>query len=374
MIKKLKYLFINNFRWRLFINLVISYVISYFLYTLMTLLCSYVQLPFFSVEVYYVIAFIISLGIFLFVFFDLMNITFKYINILSDSIHDVTLGHYDVEVPIKYDDELGLLAANINALAKTLNDREIERNVLKDNERIAYEAERLAEKQKHDLITNLAHDLRTPLTTIVGYIELIKDNKNLSKEEIEKYSTVAYEKSKKLQYMMDDLFEFTRLDKASVKMKMSTINICELILQIVDEFFPTFQEHHLIPMIELSSNTLLINGDGGLLARVFDNLLSNAIKYGNNHSIIKIIVTNDATTVTIKVINTGQTIPKEEIEQIFDKFYRSDSSRSSSTGGTGLGLAIAKNIVHMHNGKIYAHSEDDTTMFCVELNRFTSNE
>ncbi len=372
--KKLKFLFISSFRWRLFINLVASYSIAYLLYNVFIVIFGYIHLPFFSNEIYYIIAFIISLLVFLFIFFDLMNITLKYIKDLSNSIHDVTLGHYDVEVPIKYDDELGILAANINALAKTLNDREIERNVLKENERVANEAERIAEKQKNDLITNLAHDLRTPLTTIVGYIELIKDNKNLSKEEIEKYSTVAYEKSKKLQYMMDDLFEFTRLDQASVKMKMSTINICELILQIVNEFFPTFQEHHLIPMIELSSDTLWVNGDGGLLARVFDNLLSNAIKYGNNHSIIKIVVTNDASTVTIKVINTGQTIRKEEIEQIFDKFYRSDSSRSSKTGGTGLGLAIAKNIIHMHNGKIYAISEEETTTFCVVLNRFVSNE
>ncbi len=371
---KLKFLFISSFRWRLFINLVVSYVMAYLLYTVFVILFAYVKLPFFSIEIYYIFAFIISLGVFLFIFFDLMNITLKYINILSDSIHDVTLGNYDVNVPIKYDDELGMLAANINVLAKTLNDREIESNILKENEKLAYEAERQSEQKKNDLITNLAHDLRTPLTTIVGYIELIKDNQKLSKDEIHKYSTVAYEKSKKLQYMMDDLFEFTRLDQASVKMNMSTINICELILQIADEFFPTFQEHHLIPMIELSNNNLYVHGDGGLLARVFDNLLSNAIKYGNNHSIIKIVVTNDDEEVTIKVINTGNTIPEEEIEQIFDKFYRSDSSRSSSTGGTGLGLAIAKNIIHMHSGEIYAKSEDGTTSFCVVLKRLTSIE
>lgn len=366
---KLKFLFVSSFRWRLFINLVVSYVLAYLLYSVFIIVFTYVKLPFFSIEIYYILAFIISLAVFLYIFFDLMNITLKYINILSDSIHDVTLGNYEVKVPIKYDDELGMLAANINVLSKTLKDREIEREILKENEKLAFEAERISEKKKNDLITNLAHDLRTPLTTIVGYIGLIKDNNNLSKEEIEKYSAVAYEKSKKLQYMMDDLFEFTRLERTSVNMNMTTINISELIMQIADEFFPTFLDNHLIPMIELSSHDLYIKGDGRLLARVFDNLLSNAIKYGNNHSIIKIIVTNDESTVTIKVINNGQTIPQEEIEQIFDKFYRSDSSRSSSTGGTGLGLAIAKNIINMHNGEIYAVSENETTTFCVVLNR-----
>lgn len=369
MMKKLRTLFISSFRWRLLINLVVSYILAYLLYSVFIIFYNFVKLPFITVEIYYIIAFVVSLVVFLLIFFDLMNITLKYINILSDSIHDVTLGNYDVKVPIKYDDELGLLAANINALSKTLKDREEERDILIENERLAFEAERLSEQKNKDLITNLAHDLRTPLTTIVGYIGLIKDNQKLSEEEVLKYSSVAYEKSKKLQYMMDDLFEFTRLQKTDVKMNMTTINICELIMQIVDEFFPTFQKYHIIPTIELSANDLYIKGDGGLLARVFDNLLSNAIKYGNNNSIVKIVVTNDDSTVTIKVINNGITIPSEEIEQIFDKFYRSDSSRSSSTGGTGLGLAIARNIINMHSGNIYATSEDGVTSFCVVLNR-----
>ena len=169
--------------------------------------------------------------------------------------------------------------------------------------------------------------------------------------------------------MMDDLFEFTSLDQANVKVHMTTINISELILQIVDEFYPTFQEHNLKPTLHVSQPNLLIHGDGQLLARVFDNLLSNAVKYGEDNNDIKIEVLNDEQTVTIKIMNYGNPIAKEDLPYIFDKFYRSDSSRSSSTGGTGLGLAIAKNIIHIHNGSILATSHKDKTTFVVSLPR-----
>ena len=307
-----------------------------------------------SIEIKYFISFVLSLCVFLVIFFDLMNITLKYLGNLSEAIQEVTNGDYNIEVPIEYDDELGLLAANINALAKTLADKEIEGAILKENERLAFDAERNAEKQKNDLITNVAHDLRTPLTTIVGYLELIKNNDQLDKEDIKKYSTVAYEKSKRLQSMMDDLFEFTSLDQANVKVHMTTINISELILQIVDEFYPTFQEHNLKPTLHVSQPNLLIHGDGQLLARVFDNLLSNAVKYGEDNNDIKIEVLNDEQTVTIKIMNYGNPIAKEDLPYIFDKFYQGDSSHSSE--GNGLGLALVKKIVELHHGTITVNS------------------
>ena len=208
----------------------------------------------------------------------------------------------------------------------------------------------------------------------MGYLELIKNNQQLTKGEIQKYSSVAYEKSKRLQSMMDDLFEFTSLDQANVKIHMATINITELILQIVDEFYPTFQEHHITPEVKISQNNLFINGDGQLIARVFDNLLSNAVKYGQDGKKIKIEVINDEETVTIKIMNYGNPIDSADLPYIFDKFYRSDASRSSSTGGTGLGLAIAKNIIQIHNGEILATSHQDKTTFIVILHRLHTNE
>ena len=369
MMNKLRRLFISSFRWRLLINLIVSYVVTFLIYSAMIIILENFDIVHLSIEIKYFIAFMISLIVFVIIFFDLMNITLKYLSQLSGTIQEVTNGNYQVSVPIEYDDELGLLAANINALALTLNEKEKESAILKENERLAFDAERNAEKQKNDLITNVAHDLRTPLTTIVGYLELIKNNQQLSPDDIQKYSTVAYEKSKRLQAMMDDLFEFTSLDQANVRVHMTTINISELIMQLVDEFYPTFQEHDLEPIIHISSPNLLIKGDGQLIARVFDNLLSNAVKYGDDHNRVHIDVINDEQTVTIKIMNYGTPINKEDLPYIFDKFFRSDSSRSSQTGGTGLGLAIAKNIVQIHNGNILATSHKDKTTFVVSLPR-----
>ena len=373
MMEKLRRLFISSFRWRLLINIIISYIITFLIYSSMNIILQSFNILKMTLEMKYFISFVLSLFVFIFIFFDLMNITLRYLGSLSEAIQEVTNGDYDIDVPIKYDDELGLLAANINALAKTLKDKEIEGAILKENERLAYDAERNAEKQKNDLITNVAHDLRTPLTTIVGYLELIKSNDQLTMQQIQKYSTVAYEKSKRLQSMMDDLFDFTRLDQENVKIHMRTINISELVLQIVDEFYPTFQEHRLTPIVEVSQPNLFIQGDGQLIARVFDNLLSNAIKYGADNKEIKIEVLNDEQTVTVKIMNYGEPIAKEDLPYIFDKFYRSDSSRSSSTGGTGLGLAIAKNIIDIHNGKIFATSHKDKTTFVVTLPKDTKH-
>ena len=374
MIQKIQRLLISSFRWRLFINIIVAYFIAFLCDLALMIILQHTNIFHLPYEWLYILAFFISLLIFLVTFSDLMNITLKYIDVLSGTIQRVTAGDYEVEAPIKYDDELGLLAANINALAKTLSDKEKESEILKENERMAYDAERNAEKQKNDLITNVAHDLRTPLTTIVGYLELIKNNQQLTKEEIQKYSSVAYEKSKRLQSMMDDLFEFTCLDQANVKVHMTTINISELVLQIVDEFYPTFQEYHIIPEVKTSQNNLFINGDGQLIARVFDNLLSNAVKYGKDGKKIKIEVLNDDETVTIKIMNYGNPIDSADLPYIFDKFYRSDASRSSSTGGTGLGLAIAKNIIQIHNGEILATSHQDKTTFIVILHRLHTNE
>lgn len=374
MIQKIQRLLISSFRWRLFINIIVAYFIAFLCDLALMIILQHTNIFHLSYEWLYILAFFISLLIFLVTFSDLMNITLKYIDVLSGTIQRVTAGDYEVEAPIKYDDELGLLAANINALAKTLSDKEKESEILKENERMAYDAERNAEKQKNDLITNVAHDLRTPLTTIVGYLELIKNNQQLTKEEIQKYSSVAYEKSKRLQNMMDDLFEFTSLDQANVKVHMTTINISELVLQIVDEFYPTFQEYHIIPEVKTSQNNLFIKGDGQLIARVFDNLLSNAVKYGKDGKKIKIEVLNDDETVTIKIMNYGNPIDSADLPYIFDKFYRSDASRSSSTGGTGLGLAIAKNIIQIHNGEIFATSHKDQTTFVVILHRLHMSE
>lgn len=370
MMQKLRKLFISSFKWRLLINITLSYLVAFLIYSILGIIFDRIIPIAVPNEMRYALCYAISFIVFVEIFFKLIDFTIEYIRKLRRSIQQVTSGNYGVQCEVEYDDELGSLAANINVLSKTLLAKEKESEKLKEKERAALDIERNAERQKNELITNVAHDLRTPLTTIVGYLELIKDDSALSKEDVHKYSGIAYEKSIRLQEMMDDLFEFTKLDNADIKLNKSMINLSGLIMQMTDEFYPSFKDCNITPIVDLPEENIYVQGDGQLLARVFDNLISNALKYGYHNTDLKIEVSGDEKYATVKVINHGDTIASEDIPLLFNKFYRTDSSRNSKTGGTGLGLAITKNIVDLHHGDISVTSDDQITIFIVKFNRY----
>lgn len=370
MMQKLRKLFISSFKWRLLINITLSYLVAFLIYSILGIIFDRIIPIAVPNEMRYALCYAISFIVFVEIFFKLIDFTIEYIRKLRRSIQQVTSGNYGVQCEVEYDDELGSLAANINVLSKTLLAKEKESEKLKEKERAALDIERNAERQKNELITNVAHDLRTPLTTIVGYLELIKDDTALSKEDVHKYSGIAYEKSIRLQEMMDDLFEFTKLDNADIKLNKSMINLSGLIMQMTDEFYPSFKDCNITPIVDLPEENIYVQGDGQLLARIFDNLISNALKYGYHNTDLKIEVSGDEKYATVKVINHGDTIAPEDIPLLFNKFYRTDSSRNSKTGGTGLGLAITKNIVDLHHGDISVTSDDQITTFIVKFNRY----
>lgn len=370
MMQKLRKLFISSFKWRLLINITLSYLVAFLIYSILGIIFDRIIPIAVPNEIRYALCYAISFIVFVEIFFKLIDFTIEYIRKLRRSIQQVTSGNYGVQCEVEYDDELGSLAANINVLSKTLLAKEKESEKLKEKEKAALDIERNAERQKNELITNVAHDLRTPLTTIVGYLELIKDDTALSKEDVHKYSGIAYEKSIRLQEMMDDLFEFTKLDNADIKLNKSMINLSGLIMQMTDEFYPSFKDCNITPIVDLPEENIYVQGDGQLLARVFDNLISNALKYGYHNTDLKIEVSGDEKYATVKVINHGDTIAPEDIPLLFNKFYRTDSSRNSKTGGTGLGLAITKNIVDLHHGDISVTSDDQITTFIVKFNRY----
>lgn len=370
MMQKLRKLFISSFKWRLLINITLSYLVAFLIYSILGIIFDRIIPIAVPNEMRYALCYAISFIVFVEIFFKLIDFTIEYVRKLRRSIQQVTSGNYGVQCEVEYDDELGSLAANINVLSKTLLAKEKESEKLKEKERAALDIERNAERQKNELITNVAHDLRTPLTTIVGYLELIKDDTALSKEDVHKYSGIAYEKSIRLQEMMDDLFEFTKLDNADIKLNKSMINLSGLIMQMTDEFYPSFKDCNITPIVDLPEENIYVQGDGQLLARVFDNLISNALKYGYHNTDLKIEVSGDEKYATVKVINHGDTIASEDIPLLFNKFYRTDSSRNSKTGGTGLGLAITKNIVDLHHGDISVTSDDQITTFIVKFNRY----
>lgn len=370
MMQKLRKLFISSFKWRLLINITLSYLVAFLIYSILGIIFDRIIPIAVPNEMRYALCYAISFIVFVEIFFKLIDFTIEYIRKLRRSIQQVTSGNYGVQCEVEYDDELGSLAENINVLSKTLLAKEKESEKLKEKERAALDIERNAERQKNELITNVAHDLRTPLTTIVGYLELIKDDTALSKEDVHKYSGIAYEKSIRLQEMMDDLFEFTKLDNADIKLNKSMINLSGLIMQMTDEFYPSFKDCNITPIVDLPEENIYVQGDGQLLARVFDNLISNALKYGYHNTDLKIEVSGDEKYAIVKVINHGDTIASEDIPLLFNKFYRTDSSRNSKTGGTGLGLAITKNIVDLHHGDISVTSDDQITTFIVKFNRY----
>lgn len=296
---------------------------------------------------------LLGIGVFSVSFLLLQSRSMRYISRISSAMREIAEGDLNITLDVEGDDEFADMAENLNNMVEEL--------------RQLMDRERESERTKNELITNVAHDLRTPLTSIIGYLELLSGPVKLNEEMQKKYLDITYKKSKRLQKLIEDLFGFTKLNYGKISMKVSKVDIVKLLSQMLEEFYPNFMEKNLAYELQSNVTAKVITADGNLLARLFDNLINNAIKYGSEGK--KIIVKVDATdtVVTVSVTNFGYVIPKEELPLLFEKFYRVEQSRSVNTGGTGLGLAIAKNIVDMHGGTIGATSDLNGTVFTVKL-------
>ena len=229
------------------------------------------------------------------------------------------------------------------------------------------ESQKAVEKTKDELITNVAHDLRTPLTSILGYLDLLTQGDFLTEEQKQKYLGIVSSKAKQLETLVKDLFDYTRYDKNKVKIKKEILDLNLFVPQLVDEFYPSFMDHKLECRTDFYEGALNIEGNGELLARAIGNLISNAIKYGVDGKLVEVHTGLKDKMAFVAIVNYGKIIPAEDLDKIFDKFYRVENSRSLKTGGTGLGLAIAKNIVNLHEGEIWATSDESGTRFQIEL-------
>ncbi|MHB8130491.1 MAG: sensor histidine kinase [Mobilitalea sp.] len=296
----------------------------------------------------------IAVGIVLFIAYFLLLTTkfIAYIKAISEGINEISLGNLDNRIEIKNEDEFALLADKLNQMANDI--KEIMEN------------ERRSEYAKNELITSVAHDLRTPLTSIIGYLDLVS-SKDLSQDTQRKYIGIAYNKSKRLEKLIEDLFTFTKFNFGEVKATYTEVDMVKLLNQLVDEFYPSFAEYHLEYEFTTTNSSAVIKADGDLLARAFANLISNAIKYGKDGKNILINLCKNEVEVVVTITNYGEVIPTEDLKRIFQRFYRVESSRSSETGGSGLGLAIAQSIIEMHGGMISAKSDTEETVFTVGL-------
>ncbi len=271
---------------------------------------------------------------------------------IKDGITKLSVGNFDTKIEVKYDDELTDIAKNLNKMAGDIKS--------------VIENERKSEEKKNELITNVAHDLRTPLTSIIGYLDLVA-REDITSEVQKKYIKIAYDKSKRLEKMIEDLFSYTKFEFGEVKLYEDSVDLVKMMEQLLDEFYPSFEENSMEYAFRTNQPNVIIQADGNMLARAFANLIGNAIKYGASGKNIILCVKKEIKSVSVSVINYGQVIPEEELSNVFDKFYRVDPSRSEEKGGSGLGLAIAKNIIEMHHGTISVKSDLDGTEFKVVL-------
>lgn len=233
---------------------------------------------------------------------------------------------------------------------------------LKENE----QARQLAEQQKNDLVVYLAHDLKTPLTSVIGYLSLLEEAQDLPIEQRAKYIGIALNKAYRLEQLINEFFDITRLNLQTVITQKSPVNLTILLVQIINEFLPMFEEKK-IQIVQKIESEMIVPADADKLARVFDNLFRNAVNYSYDETEIVCCAFKENSHAIIQIRNTGDTIPAEKLTHIFDKFYRLDNARGSSTGGSGLGLAIAKQIVELHGGTITVISTQGITEFRIAL-------
>lgn len=272
---------------------------------------------------------------------------------ISDRIIDIADGKSDEKIIIERQDEIGEIAGRINEMTEQINQ--------------LITSERDALQSNKDLIACVAHDLRTPITSVKGYLELALDTKHYDLEQRQKYVRIAQIKANRLEYLIHDLFNYTKLTSGEITLHRSKIDLVQLVEQMVEEFYPLFQEEELECTTKYNISYLEMNMDGELIARAVQNLLSNAIKYGKDGKHVYVELECLEQEVQIRVTNYGLVIPEESIKHLFDKFYRVERSRNVKTGGTGLGLNIAQEIVHLHGGRIQVTSGASGTCFTIAL-------
>ncbi|MBP3964596.1 HAMP domain-containing sensor histidine kinase [Paenibacillus lignilyticus] len=358
---------VRSFRFKMLqyfgFSMVLSAGITYLLYRVLQLYYSTTkrESPLYTIRTF--IGEIGDINFFMIVFIPLSILFFflftsryaSYFREISSGINQLANGDFNNRVQLSSNDEFEDIARDINLASEKLKQ--------------ALERGDFAENSKEQLVLNLAHDLRTPLTSVLGYLDFILRGDQLTPEQINHYTSIAYTKSQRLEKLIDELFEITRVNYGKLQVEKKPLDLSELLIQLNEELYPALEKNNLTTRLNVAPH-LTVTGDGELLARVFENLLTNAIRYGREGRFIDLNGWIEAEEAVIQVLNYGTCIPPEELPYIFDMFYTGDKARTQrSEGSTGLGLSIAKNIVTQHQGTITAQSDVIRTLFEVRLPR-----
>ena len=283
------------------------------------------------------------------IFYRSLNNLIRYFNEVNNGL-DHLLVENEEEITLPSD--LETIEKKLNKIKTTLKKRE--------------QDAQNAEQRKNDLVVYLAHDIKTPLTSVIGYLSLLEEAPDMPMEQKAKYVKITLDKAFRLEQLINEFFEITRYNLQTILLDKQEINLTYMLMQMADEFYPQLNSSGKTAKVN-AQDDLMLYADPDKLARVFNNIMKNAIAYGFNNTVIEINAVSQDDSILVTFSNQGNTIPPHKLETIFDKFFRLDDARSSSTGGSGLGLAIAKSIVDAHGGSIQAESHDGRTVFTVIL-------
>jgi two-component system sensor histidine kinase VanS len=286
------------------------------------------------------------------VFFVLLRVALiwftRYFDMVNQEIDALLTDETEIHLP----SEMSATERKLNAVKQTLKQRTLEAQ--------------LAEQRKNDLVMYLAHDIRTPLTSVIGYLSLLEEAPDMPAEQKANYVHITLDKAYRLEKMINEFFEITRYNLQQITLSKEKIDLYYMLVQLSDELSSILSANGNTTILNAGEN-LTLYGDPDKLARVFNNVLKNAAAYSSPDTEIIISAVEINQSMIISFQNKGKTIPEEKLSTIFEKFYRLDDARTSNTGGAGLGLAIAKEIVTLHGGTITAQSENDTVTFVISL-------
>ena len=340
-------------------NILVAYIISMIIYFVMALFFENrlsVLIESLNYEVYYWIVNNRNIVVYIYVGIVMAVVIYRFISKYVNANHEV---YNALDLILKEDNETIKLPSEVNEFSEKINE-------IKYDYILTKKSEREAEQKKNDLIVYMAHDLKTPLTSIIGYLTLLKDEKQISKELQEKYIKIALDKALRVEELTNQFFDITRYNLQKMPINKQKINLVYLLKQVIDECYPMLEKRNLKCDFKSIEKVIYI-GDGDKLARAFDNLLKNAINYSYENTTIEIQLEQQEGKISIVFRNKGDKIPQYKLDKLFEKFYRGDDARTSSTGGAGLGLAITKQIIELHQGKIYVKNDDEYIEFFIEL-------
>ncbi|MDN4523319.1 sensor histidine kinase [Fictibacillus fluitans] len=344
----------NKLSVKLLLAISLSYFISLVILAVTGRLLSDFYVPGINQWRYSVIPFsMIGFSVFCFIisFLLLIRKKLRYITHITQKVQIMADENLDTVIEIRGNDELTQLSRNINGMSNRLKEK--------------LQNERQLEQAKSELITNVSHDLRTPLTSITGYVDLLRKGKYKNAQQASEYTEIIYSKSMNLMSLINELFEYNRLSSPHIELNKSEVDIGAMIRQMCGEYVPILEKEELILQVNIEE-PVIMKLDVEKMARVFDNLLDNAKKYSTKFSTITVSLQVVDTAAFFSITNNAANLKPSDMERLFDRFYRTDKSRYEETS-SGLGLAIAKTIIELHQGQIRAELEEDWLTISLQL-------